>query len=107
MANKETNLESPCPIARTAALVGDMWILLIIRDLVEGPKRFNELVASLHSISSRTLTKKLQFLEEQYIIQRCAYNESPPRVEYILTNKGKDLKPVVDSLFEYGERYIN
>lgn len=95
-----------CPIARTAAIVGDTWILLIVRDLIAGPKRFSELEHSLESISTRTLTKKLLFLEEQGIIERKQFNESPPRVEYTLTPQGIALQPVVNALFEYGSTHL-
>ncbi|MEI8249473.1 MAG: helix-turn-helix domain-containing protein [Candidatus Taylorbacteria bacterium] len=94
-----------CPIARTAQLIGDTWSLLIIRDLFSGPKRFGELASSLAGVSSRTLTKKLQLLESHHIISREEYSEKPPRVEYSLTKKGKELNTLIDDLRLFGEKY--
>ena len=94
-----------CPIARTAQLIGDTWSLLIIRDLFSGSKRFGELASSLAGMSSRTLTKKLQLLESHDIISREKYSEKPPRVEYSLTKKGKELNRLIDDLRLFGEKY--
>lgn len=106
MGTQSIQDHSSCPIARTASIVGDTWILLIVRDLIAGPKRFSELEHSLESISTRTLTKKLLFLEEQGIVERKKFNESPPRVEYTLTPQGVALQPVVNALFEYGNTHL-
>ena len=81
-----------CPIAQTADLIGDSTILLIVRDLAKGPKRFTDLSLSLPSVSSRTLTVKLKVLEEQDVVLKNKFAEFPPRIEYTLTKKGKGLK---------------
>ena len=94
-----------CPIARAADLVGDSWSLLIIRDLLKHSRRFGDLSLSLAGISTRTLTKKLQFLEKNGIILREQFSEKPPRVEYSLTKKGRDFKPIIESLRKYGEKH--
>ena len=94
-----------CPIARTANIIGDTWSLMIIRDLCSGTKRFGELTRSLEGVSSRTLTKKLQFLEEHKIIERVEYSEVPPRVEYSLTKKGKELNTIIENLRTFGEKH--
>lgn len=96
---------SGCPVARTANLIGDTWSLLIVRDLFSGPQRFGELASSLEGVSSRTLTKKLQFLEEHGIIERTEYSEVPPRVEYSLTKKGTELSAIIEDLRKFGEKH--
>lgn len=95
-----------CPIAKVVALFGDHCSVLIVRDLMEGPRRFTDLVTSLSPISSRTITKKLQQLEAVKIITRTEYRESPPRVEYSLTKEGKKLLPIITAMRKYGEEYL-
>lgn len=94
-----------CPIARAAELLGDHCSLLIVRDLLGGPKRFCELERSLEGVSTRTLTLKLKNLEHQGLLERRELTD-PVRVEYRLTHKGKALKKVVDTVREYGARYL-
>ena len=89
---------SNCPIAKTSDLVGDSVVLIIIRELMTGSKRFGELHESLGGASTRTVTEKLKRLEEQKMIIRIEFIEKPPHVEYILSQKGKGLKKVVDAL---------
>ncbi|MBU6231189.1 MAG: helix-turn-helix transcriptional regulator [Patescibacteria group bacterium] len=95
-----------CPVARTADLVGDTWSILIVRDLLRGPKRFTDLQDSLSGVSSRTLAKKLQFLESQSLLARRAFAEKPPRVEYRLTAKGREFSGIISAMRRYGERYL-
>jgi DNA-binding HxlR family transcriptional regulator len=95
-----------CPIAKTADLVGDHWTLLIIRDLLTGKKRFGDLEASLAGISSRTLTKKLETLVSNNLVVREEFSEKPPRVEYSLTSKGKDLHGISEAMRKYGEKHL-
>lgn len=95
-----------CALARTANLVGDTWSLLILRDLMEGPKRFGDLETSLSGVSSRTLCKKLLFLEENSIVGRREFSEKPPRVEYELTKKGLEFSGVIEAMRKYGEKYL-
>jgi DNA-binding HxlR family transcriptional regulator len=95
-----------CPIARTAEIIGGKWTLLIIRDLASGVKRFNQLERSLHGISPKTLSERLRSLEEEGVIIRQTFAEVPPRVEYTLTEKGRDLVDVVDSMRSYGKRWL-
>jgi len=96
-----------CPIAKTARLVGDTWTLLIVRDLLSGPKRFGQLQESLGNISPKTLSQRLKMLESADLIRRHAYAEIPPRVEYDLTEKGEALSDIIQALFEFGERYLS
>src|ERR1700736_1328283 len=94
---QSNQLDDPvCPIARTAEIISGKWTLLIIRDLVSGVKRFNQLERSLHGISPKTLSERLRTLEEEGIVYRQTFAEVPPRVEYSLTEKGHDLIEVVE-----------
>jgi len=102
-----THHDSPedCPIARVARLIGDTWTLLIVRDLMHGLKRFGELEASLGNISPKTLSQRLKMLEAAQLITRHVYPETPPRVEYELTDKGQALAGIIEAMREYGETY--
>ena len=95
-----------CPIARTAEIISGKCTLLIIRDLASGVKRFNQLERSLHGISPKTLSERLRSLEEEGIILRKTFAEVPPRVEYTLTEKGRDLVDVIESMRSYGKRWL-
>jgi DNA-binding HxlR family transcriptional regulator len=97
---------STCPVARTARIIGGKWTLLIIRDLASGAKRFHELERSLHGISPKTLSERLRTLEEEGIISRRTFAEVPPRVEYSLSEKGRDLIDVIESMRAYGLRWL-
>lgn len=100
-----------CPIARTAELVGDTWTILILRDLMNGSKRFGELQDSLGSaapkVSPKTLSQRLKMLEASKILTRQAFAEIPPRVEYELTDKGHALNQLLDAMREFGERHLS
>ena len=98
--------ETVCPIARTAEIISGKWTLLIIRDLASGVKRFNQLERSLHGISPKTLSERLRSLEEEGIITRQTFAEVPPRAEYSLTEKVRDLVDVIKSLRSYGKRWL-
>jgi DNA-binding HxlR family transcriptional regulator len=95
-----------CPIARSLDVVGDRWTILILRDLVRfGPRKFQDLERSLSRISPNTLSLRLKRLEEAGIVERRFYEEHPPRAEYVLTEVGNELRPVLKALFEWGERH--
>src|SRR3954469_22650392 len=95
-----------CPVVRTADIVCGKWTLLVIRDLAEGRCRFCELERSLEGISPRTLSLRLRALEEEGIVARQTFPEVPPRVEYTLTEKGRALVPIVESMREYGRVWL-
>src|SRR5690348_18248949 len=97
---------SDCPVCRTAEVVCGKWTLLIIRDLADGRSRFCELERSLAGISPRTLSLRLRALEEEAIVERRTYPEVPPRVEYALTEKGRALVPIIDSMRTYGTQWL-
>lgn len=94
-----------CPVETTLLLIGDKWKVLILRDLIEGTKRFGELRKSIGSISQKMLTQQLRDMEEDGLVERKVYAEVPPRVEYSLTEDGVSLKPILDSMWVWGEQY--
>lgn len=101
-----TKEEMPaCPVATTVALIGSKWKLLILRNLMARPWRFNELKKDLNGVSQKVLTDSLRSLEEDGIVTRTVYPEVPPRVEYSLTELGRSLEPVLSALWNWGETY--
>ena len=94
-----------CPVETTLMLIGNKWKVLIIRDLINGTKRFGELKKSIGTISQKVLTSNLRDMEESGLIKRKVYAEVPPRVEYSLTKTGKSLKSVIDSMIKWGNTY--
>ncbi|MBU9726978.1 MULTISPECIES: winged helix-turn-helix transcriptional regulator [Diplocloster] len=94
-----------CPVEMTLQLIGDKWKVLIIRDLMEGTKRFNELMRSVTGISQKVLTSHLRAMEKAGLVNRKVYAEVPPRVEYSLTETGFSLKPILDSMVAWGMHY--
>jgi DNA-binding HxlR family transcriptional regulator len=95
-----------CPVCRTADIVCGKWTMLIIRDLAAGQSRFCELERSLEGISPRTLSLRLRALEEEGVVARRTYPEVPPRVEYTLTEKGRALIPIIESMRTYGSDWL-
>ena len=102
----ETTESYGCPVARTAQIIGNKWTPLILRDLAHGQRRFSELERSMHGISPKTLSERLKRLEEAEVIERHCFAEVPPRVEYILTEKGHALLPVIDCMREFGRQWL-
>lgn len=98
--------EPPCPVGCCAELVSGKWTLLVIRDLAASSCRFCELERSLEGISPRTLSLRLRALEECGIVVRHTYPEVPPRVEYVLTEKGRALVPLIEEMRSYGRRWL-
>jgi DNA-binding HxlR family transcriptional regulator len=95
-----------CPVARTLDIVGDRWTMLILRDLIlEGPRKFSDLEASLAGISPNTLSSRLKVLEENGILERRFYDQHPPRAEYVVTPRGRELRPILKTLRDWGEQY--
>ncbi len=93
----------PCPIAKALDVIGTKWTFLIIRDLlIEGTMRFRDLQKSMEGISPKTLSLRLRELEAEGIIERKVYPEVPPRVEYSLTEKGKQLESIFIELKRFG-----
>lgn len=94
-----------CPVETTLLMIGDKWKVLILRDLVNGKKRFGELKKSIGSISQKVLTANLRDMEACGLVCRRVYAEVPPRVEYSLTEAGRSLKPVLDAMTRWGAEY--
>lgn len=94
-----------CPVETTLLLISDRWKVLIIRDLLDGTKRFGELKKSIGNVSQKVLTANLRSMEDSGLLTRKVYAEVPPRVEYTLTETGYSLKPVLDALSEWGTEY--
>jgi len=96
------------PLARTLDIVGERWTVLILRDLfLHGPQKFQDFQTSLSGISPNILSARLKRLEEADITERRFYTEHPPRAEYVLTAKGRELGPVLKALRSWGERHTS
>ena len=95
---------SPCPVGLLLQVIGNKWKVLIIRDLLTGTKRFGMLKKSV-GCSQKVLTDNLRMLEEDHLITRKVYAEVPPKVEYALSKTGHSLKPVLDAMATWGEKY--
>ncbi|MDE5598048.1 MAG: helix-turn-helix transcriptional regulator [Lachnospiraceae bacterium] len=96
-----------CPVATTVSIIGSKWKLLIIRNLLARPWRFNELKKDLEGISQKVLTDSLRSMEEDGIIIRTVYPEVPPRVEYALSELGESMRPILDAMQKWGADYKN
>jgi DNA-binding HxlR family transcriptional regulator len=94
-----------CPVATTVALIGSKWKLLIMRNLLQRPWRFGELQKSLEGVSQKVLTESLRSMEADGIICRTVYPETPPRVEYALTALGESMRPILESMQQFGQSY--
>ena len=101
-----TKEEMPaCPVATTVALIGSKWKLLIIRNLMARPWRFNELKKDLEGISQKVLTDSLRSMESDGIVTRTVYPEVPPRVEYALSPLGESMRPIMKAMELWGTEY--
>ncbi|HYL19789.1 MAG TPA: helix-turn-helix domain-containing protein [Burkholderiales bacterium] len=97
---------SDCPVARTLDLIGERWTILLLRDLLlKGPRRFQDFQVSLPGVAPNILSARLKSLEEKGLVQRQLYTDRPRRVEYVLTEKGKSLGPVVKAMREWGAKH--
>lgn len=94
-----------CPVEVGVSVVGGAWKLTIIKNLLEGTKRFGELGRLIPLVNRKTLTRQLRELEEDGIVTRTVYPEVPPKVEYSLTEQGKKLAPIVQAMNEWGKTY--
>lgn len=101
---KNENLPE-CPVATTVSLIGSKWKLLILRNLLEGKMRYNELRRALPDISQKVLTSTLKSMVEDGLVIRTAYPEVPPKVEYCLSDVGKSMKPVIEVMEKWGNEY--
>ena len=104
MRSKEDILPE-CPVATTVSLIGSKWKLLIMRNLLARPWRFNELQKSIDGISQKALTEALRSMEADGIVIRKAFPEVPPRVEYSLTELGESMRPIIKAMENWGSAY--
>ncbi len=98
--------DGTCSVAACAEIIGAKWTALLVHDLSEGPRRFSELEHSCAGISPRTLSERLRALEDEGIVERRSYAESPPRVEYELTAKGDALLPIIGEMRRFGHAWL-
>ena len=94
-----------CPVACTLDVLGDRWTLLVVRDLMRGKQRFGEFLESSEKIPTNILADRLQRLLTSGVVAARPYSEHPPRVDYVLTEKGEDLRPVVRAMVEWGVKH--
>jgi DNA-binding HxlR family transcriptional regulator len=97
-----------CPVARTLDLIGERWTILLLRDLLQrGPRRFQDFQASLEGVAPNTLSARLKAMEDNGLVRRELYNERPPRLQYVLTDKGKSLGPIVRAMRDWGNKHLD
>jgi len=95
-----------CPVARTLDLIGERWTILLLRDLLlQGPRRFQDFQTSLPGIAPNTLSARLKSLEDHGLVRRQLYNDRPPRLEYVLTDKGRSLGPILKVMRDWGTKH--
>ena len=94
-----------CPVETTRSLINDRWKILILRELLDGMKRFGELRKAIGTVSPKVLTSHLRSMEEDGLVDRKIFAEVPPRVEYTLTELGRSLKPILDAMKDWGISY--
>jgi DNA-binding HxlR family transcriptional regulator len=98
--------EIDCPVARTLDIIGERWTILLLRDLLlHGSRRFQDFQSSLPGVAPNTLSARLKSMEDDGLVRRQAYSDRPPRLEYVLTEKGESLGPVVKAMREWGKRH--
>ncbi len=109
MTNKDVCFDSSyrCPIQFVVDLLGNKWSILVLRELFQGPRRTNEFLKALPGISTKTLTARLRDLEAHGLVQREVFPEIPPRVEYSLTPKGLEFRPVLMAMHELGTQWLD
>jgi DNA-binding HxlR family transcriptional regulator len=96
-----------CPVARTLDLIGERWTILLLRDLLlEGSRRFQDFQASLPGVAPNILSTRLKAMEDSGLVRRQLYSERPPRLEYLLTAKGKSLGPIVKAMRDWGTKNL-
>ncbi|MGF1478482.1 MAG: winged helix-turn-helix transcriptional regulator [Cyanophyceae cyanobacterium] len=105
MEAKEIIPKASCPVENTLAVIGGRWKVLILRELLEGVKRFGQLQRAVHGVTQKMLTQQLRELEADGIIHREVYPQVPPKVEYSLTPLGKSLQPILDAMHQWGIQY--
>jgi len=96
-----------CPVARTLDLIGERWTILLLRDLLlHGPRRFQDFQAALPGVAPNILSARLKTMEDDGLVRRSLYSERPPRLEYVLTDKGKSFGPIVKAMRDWGNKHL-
>jgi len=96
-----------CAVARTLDLIGERWTILLLRDLLlHGPRRFQDFQTSLPGVAPNILSARLKGMEDNGLVHRVLYHERPPRLEYVLTDKGKSLGPIVRAMRDWGNKHL-
>ena len=103
--NKDKLIAPECPVETAMLLIGSKWKLLIIRDILSGPKRFGELRKSLKGVSQKVLTDCLREMERDGLLIRTVFAEVPPRVEYSLSELGETMRPILNAMEAWGNEY--
>jgi DNA-binding HxlR family transcriptional regulator len=106
LAQEEMSDRLTCAVESTIKVIGGRWKVLILRELFQGVKRFNELHRALHGITQKMLTQQLREMETDGIIHREVYAQVPPKVEYSLTPLGESLKPILQEMHQWGLTYL-
>ena len=105
--NEQSETCTTQPVGRAMRLLGDRWTLMLVYNLLNGPRRFGELLEALGNVSPKTVSQRLKMLEEIKFVERQAFAEIPPRVEYRLTEKGLALVDIIEAIRQFGERYLS
>ncbi len=103
----ESNDRLTCPVETTLKVIGGRWKVLILQELFNGVRRFGELHRAMNGITQKMLTQQLREMEQDGIVHREVYLQVPPKVEYSLTPLGKTLKPILNSMHEWGIRFLD
>jgi DNA-binding HxlR family transcriptional regulator len=106
MSNLSQYLDLECPVQFALAIIGSKWAILILRELFSGSRRTHEFLSALPGISTKTLTARLRELESHGLVERRVFPEVPPRVEYSLTSKGRQVQPVMAALQVVGQQWM-
>ena len=102
-----THPRMECPVHLVLSYIGSKWAILILKELFQGNRRTNEFLSALPGISTKTLTARLRELESNGLIKRTVFPEVPPRVEYSLTSKGREVQPIMAALHTVGQQWLN
>ncbi len=106
LSSKLSSTKLDCPVHLVLSYIGSKWAILILQELFEGSRRTNEFLSALPGISTKTLTARLRELESYGLVTRTVFPEVPPRVEYSLTPKGREVQPIMAALNEVGEHWL-